>query len=709
MFAVRNRIQLLVAVASLTAACDDSIDELADTGDTGGDDVTAPDSGDADASPDAATDSGSDAADIALDGSGDPDVVDGPEIPEGCNPLAYDQSCFFPFPSDFFLRTDGDNGPQVVISGAARLFNDQGSQVDLLGLHPANGFGVAPIIAAYFPGEIDEEPLTTYADDWAETTGPSSRTLLIDAETLTAVEHFAELDRSEGTEERRVLFIRPMFRLENDRRYIVAIQGLEDIDGSEVFAPDGFARLRDGETAGIPALEQLVDHFAADVFAPLEEFGVERDALTLAWDFTTRTEDDAKGDMFAIRDMAMEVIDAGDVPYSIDAIETGEAFATAEPEMSVYIETRVEGHLTVPRYVDNDEPGAMIFRGDDGRPTQNGTANVPFTILIPRQRPVETKPLAPPFRFIQFGHGFFGSRREIESDVMVQFAYNHGFVLGAVDWWGMEAPDQGPVVGSLSNDPSRTFVFTDRLHQGFVNALAFGRAAKTSLLTDGAFNVGGVTTWAPEDVYFYGISQGHILGGTYLALSSDIKRAILSVGGASFVLMMSRAQPFERFLTFIRFRNSDPIDVAQFIAMSATTLERIDPITYAPYVLGGEVDRRVLMYSGNGDSSVPNVATHFHARALGLKLLTPTFREIEGLDTYGLGDTEADISALLDVDFGIDTAPESISRIPDEATCVHGAVRALDIVQAQISRFLRTDGAVIFPCGAEACASSCDE
>ncbi|MBU6161473.1 MAG: hypothetical protein KGO50_10145, partial [Myxococcales bacterium] len=206
-------------------------------------------------------------------------------------------------------------------------------------------------------------------------------------------------------------------------------------------------------------------------------------------------------------------------------------------------------------------------------------------------------------------------------------------------------------------------------------------------------------------------SQGHILGGTYFALSPQIERGMFSVGGASFTLMMSRASPFGQFLQFIGFKH-DQLQVQKFIAMASTAMDRIDPITYAPFIFdqpleGAPAERRMLIQLGLGDSSVPNMGGYLHARTLGIPVLEPTPEVPPLLSTVDVGTEGQDISGMLLVDFGINPRPDLEARLAAPANCVHGAVRELDFGIAQISAFLRPDGRVVFPCEG-VCTSSCN-
>jgi hypothetical protein len=162
--------------------------------------------------------------------------------------------------------------------------------------------------------------------------------------------------------------------------------------------------------------------------------------------------------------------------------------------------------------------------------------------------------------------------------------------------------------------------------------------------------------------------------------------------------MMLRASPFRPFLGVMALSLPDRLDQLKFMASSQAQLDRIDPGTYADSVLthpwpGTDPDRRVLLQIGLGDLEVPNAASFFHARALGVTELTPNPAAIEGLSqTSGpfLG------SAISLYDFGVDlhaVYDQILIDVPDNG--VHEGVRLLPAVLHQIDAFMRPDGLVV--------------
>jgi len=244
-----------------------------------------------------------------------------------------------------------------------------------------------------------------------------------------------------------------------------------------------------------------------------------------------------------------------------------------------------------------------------------------------------------------------------------------------------------------------------------VDQLALAIATRTTLLDVDALQHDGTPIYAPEPLYYYGISQGHILGGTYVALSPHVARAVLGVGGASFPLMMSRARPFGPFLALVETLVPDPIDVQELVAQMAPVLARIDPITYAPWLQAppwpdAPAARRILMHAGIGDVQVPNLATELHARAAGLSLLVPAPHPVAGLPEATDPGDGIDTSALVEVDFGLLEDPTAQSTIPTTDNCVHETVRTLPEINTQIDLFLQPNGRIHDTCEG-ICTATC--
>lgn len=620
----------------------------------------------------------------------------------GCNPIGAGGAgaCLLPYPSDVFRVVDGSlpSGFRIDIPAAARIKTEEGVVVDLLATHPADGFSHLPPILAHFGVGLSGEGLV-FHDAPDASLGPDSPTVLLNAATGERVLHFAEVDpRADEYPDRQALIVRPLVRLADATRYIVAIRRLKGSDGAAIAPPEGFRRLRDAEAAGDPVLQPLLTRYEAEVFPALEAAGVARSELQLAWDFTTETDLHVTGDMLAVRSATLALLSA--TPPAVKVTKITEN--TKEQEAHVW--RKLDGTMTVPLFLDDTEPGGKLHRDAAGKVAQNGTAEVPFTILVPHSLADGT---AAPARVLQFGHGFFGGREEAEGGFVTSFIDQTKMIAMTVDWWGMSKVDREHLINVMIGDLPNLLSYTDRVHQGMANQIALTYAVKAGLKDVPELSVGGKLLFDPAQIYFYGISQGHILGGVYLALAPNIERAALSVGGAGWSLMMFRAGPFVPFLALLHAYVPDPLDQQMLVAQTQTVFDRIDPITYAPHVLsdtypGGPASRRIAMQIGIGDASVPNLGSHVHARALGLVHLLPAPRP---LADFVEKEGPIDGSAMTEFDFGVEAPlPGWFANPPSESgSPVHEGVRRTKAGIAQIDAFFHPDGKI-----ANTCDGPCD-
>ncbi|HIN85759.1 MAG TPA: hypothetical protein EYN06_04690 [Myxococcales bacterium] len=622
----------------------------------------------------------------------DPLQLEPLSIEAGCNPLASEHDCLFPYPSNFFLTANAamPSGSVVSVPDNALPQKDVGGGIDLNHYFPIDGFSHLPTISAVFSESIDGSIFEDLDGDLAKSVSDDSPTLLIHAETGARVMHLTELDPVPKYANKRALMIRPMTRLENQTRYIVVMRYLKNSSGHFITPPEGFRRIRDGQAGGDPILEPIAKRFKTELFAPLKANGVERDTLQLAWDFTTGSMENISSDMVSVRTQLLAALKV--TPPKVEITEVLN-------DVDESIGRKIVGTMQVPLFLDKEEAGAWVNRDESGAVVQNGMATVPFTIIVPKS--LLSGEIAAPGRLVQFGHGFFGKRSEIEGDFVRKFANQIGAVVMAVEWWGMDNTDRGLVAEALYHHPETLMQFSERLYQGMANQIALTVAAKETMVDLDELKVDGKLVYDPEHVYFYGISQGHILGGTLAALSPHFERITLSVGGAGLSFIMMRSYNFILFLQVMNASVTDLLEQNKLIGLTQQVADRFDSVTFAPWVLNSPfddtpADRQVLLQIGLGDSQVPNMASHIHARSLGIPLLVPAPREVVGLENV---ESPHAGSALVEFDYGIPAPlPGRVATPPEETNEVHDGVRNNPLGIEQIERFFNPAGRIEHTC-----------
>ena len=629
-------------------------------------------------------------------------------IEDGCQPLlartqideASRGTCFLPYPSDFHRDSSGPV-PRVLVRGAAKPQRAAGGNADLHDVVEMDGFSLIPTIVATLPSAVVRDGLPNFLADPIASATAASATVILDPDTGAFVPHYTDkIDRGVDAEH-EPLVLRPFAPLAPKKRYVVALKGvrLAGADGAPsdparlAPAPEGFRRLREHDTSRDPALAAMAARFDSDVFAPLERAGIARKDLQLAWDFTTGSEEQPREAMLQVRDLTLAWLSANTPVVTITETMPG----------SGRIWKTLKGTVTGPLFLDQPGPGGRLFRGPDGRVAQNGSATFDITISVPSS----VRDRFEPGRALAYGHGFFGSRAELEGGSAQIIAEHLAAVEFGTDWWGMSKEDVGYVTNTLGDDPTRGADFAERVHQAMANWLVLTAAIRGPLSKHpelmrpsdgpgvvtgpgGASNAGQVV-YDPSFVGYFGASMGHILGGTLAALEPAFSRVVLNVGGGGFTHMMPRSGAFGPFSIMLDVTFKDELLVQGYIAMFQRALDRIDPVSYAPLV--GTPDRRVLLQIGIGDAAVPNAGSYLHARALRVKQTMPAPANVFGLEPA----TDPGESALTVFDFGVDTKG-SADPSPLPQNEVHDGLRLEPAALRQMDEFLRPGGTIIHPC-----------
>jgi hypothetical protein len=623
------------------------------------------------------------------DGTGDGDGLEEP-APElvwptlECDSLA-PHYCAYPFPNNVFTTADPESptGRRVALSSAALPVHNNGNTIDPSPFNRADGFSPAQAPMTFMPGAT-AEGLPTWLD-LAASLAVDSPTVVLDAETGERIAHFAEIDVSHSGPG-NALMIRPVTRLDDGRRYIIAIREVVDSSGAPVPASPGFAALRDLTPIDDPEIEARRPLYA-DIFARLEQAGVARETLQIAWDFTTASEDHITRELLTMRDKALAVYGEDEGPsFTIDIIETD-----FHPEQVAF---RLEGTIEVPLFLDSPDAGGRLVRGADGLPEIQGMANYRWIAIIPQSALLEPAPL------LQHGHGLLGSAYQGQSADRREFANTYNYVTFALDWIGMSNSDTLNIIEILGQGAAHDFVeVSDRLQQGIVNFELGMRMMRTSFAADPEFG----QYVDPSRRHYLGISQGGIFGGTYMALSTEIERGVLGVPGQPYNLLLNRSIDFDVYLTILQAGYGDPRDLQMMLALCQMLWDHAEPTGYTRRIesdpFPGTPAHRVLIRAAVGDHQVTTLGAHIMARAVGAKHLDTGVREIWGLESVS-GQNAS--STYVEYDFGLPIDP--IGNTPQTACAdPHGKVAKQLAAQVQAAEFFAT-GVIVNHCDEGICS-----
>jgi hypothetical protein len=588
-----------------------------------------------------------------------------------CDPLV-PEVCLFPWPSNVYTVADPSlpTGRRLALSQAAMPTNNNGTRANPRPWNRLDGFASGLALMAYLPGASDTgfaTPITIERSLEAD-----SPTIVLDAETGERVAHWAELDRSHAQDDRRALMIRPVTRLKDGHRYIVALRGVVDGGGATLAAGAEFAALRDGNPSAEPSIEARRPLYA-DIFARLETAGVARSELQLAWDFSTQSLERNTADLLAMRDDALADVDGVTTHYEI---------TRAENDWNTdNIAFRIFMNVQTPLYLTIDNVGGTLARDAEGRVVRNGSKNYEVELTIPNSA------LTTPAALLAYGHGLFGGKGELESGHLRSFGNEYGYALFGTDMIGMAGADSIPIGLMIANGDFERFESTvDRLQQGMLNALYAMRVMAQEVTQDPTYG----QYLDADRRHYLGISQGGIFGGTYMALSTDVTRGCLGVPGQPYNLLLNRSVDFATFFTIINANYGDVMDRQILLALAQMLWERVSPQGWTHHItdnpLPGTPSHDVLIRAAVGDHQVTNFGAHIMARAVGAPLLDQGVRDVFGLTTV-MGSNAG--STYVEYDFGL--PPDPLANVPQEACDdPHGKLRQLPEARDQLDEFLRT-------------------
>ncbi len=667
--------------------------------------------------------------------------------------------CLMPFPDDYYTKSDPstDTGLRVDLKLDSTPENVGGTHVNPTDMNRSDGFSPGAPIVLRVPGmdtpaafaQTGAVPITKMSESFA----PNQPIVVIDTANNERQLIWSELDANATTPGATDLLIHPGKNLLEGHRYIVALRGMKNASGAVLSAPPGFRLYRDSIPTDKPVVENRRTHFN-NIFRHLQNAGIGRGGLYMAWDFTVASERNISEAMLKIRNDALAqlgdttpgdgVLDGVAPSYTITDVKTVGAPTPNDLTGSHAVENvrEVTGTYQVPCYLDNAGcvPGGKFTLGSDGLPvrTPGNFQTARFTCNIPQSAVSGAYPYTAAMqdRTSMYGHGLFGDYTEVHTTNVRQLGNDHDVITCATDFTGM-MEDDVPSAGLALLDLSKFSVIPDGLQQGFVNFIYLGRmlkdtAAQGGLAGDAAFKFGGTSVIDPGDLYYYGNSQGGIAGGALTAVEPDLTRTVLYVPGMNYSLLLTRSTDFDDYSAVLY--PSYPNERVRPLLLSMIQMEwdRGEPDGYAQHMttdpLPGTPPHKVLIEMAYGDHQVANVATQVEARTIGAPLRQPALdlnRLPSGFDepfyaqnTLGaLPGPAEDGSGMFIWDIGpkrddgsggtLGTDPPPINNTSPNNTFgvdPHDTViRQTPAVRTQIADFLKVNGKITDPCGPKPC------
>lgn len=614
----------------------------------------------------------------------------------GCESVGHE--CLLPFPSDALTVEDDSSvtGRRVAFAGGTLPVNAEGTTIDVERFNRNDGFSPGSAALVLLPGIDVEGSNLPPVTDIAQSIAPESGSIIIDATTSEVWPHWAELDANSTDDARRGLFLRPAQNFTEGHRIVVALHGAVDASGAPIEPTEVFRAYRDRlETddadveARRPAMEQI--------FADLAAAGVQRDNLTIAWDFTVISIDSLTGPLLHMRDDAFDQLGATAPTFDVESVVEEETH------------TVIEGTYEVPLYLEDDGASgtALNLVDDADLPTVNGIFTSRFRCQV-----TDASSGAEPGAGLVYGHGLLGTERQATSAGPTLLAENHNYVVCGTALIGMADEDVGNAVASLI-DPSNFATLVDRLLQGHLNTLFLGRLMKHSdgLVSHPAFRSDADEPLIDtEQLSYYGISQGGIMGPVSTAISFDWDRGVFGVPGVNYSTLLNRSVDFDDFQLVLDPAFPDKLNQATVLLLIQMLWDRGEGNGYVNHYrtpLPGLNQKVGLLQGALGDFQVANVALDVMARSMGASVggAADEVRSTDVQPFWGIERIESypfDGSATMMFDSATPLPPIT-NTPPRDGADPHEDVRRAAAAYDQIAAFLAVDGTVVDTCDGGPC------
>lgn len=580
--------------------------------------------------------------------------------------------CALPWPSSAFVRSDASTatGLRLALDPEA-LPGEDPSTLDL-----ADGFSrVSPLVAGFpMPLEVEsgavgsELAVRLFVAQPDHPQYGQSVPLRLDA-----YPHRGET----------LLFGYPTRPLDANTDYVVVVlDDLRAADGASLETPRA-VHVALEEKAPATSEEEAIRAYHAPTRDLLEAVGVDFGRVLRVWDFTTRSEEDPRRWLVAMRQAGLDALARGEVDVVVDEVR-----AASFESGALIVRGRLLG---VPAFA-----GEEGFALDDaGMPVAQGTTETPFRFTVPAG--------SGDYGVVVHAHGTGGSWLNGHFDAEVT---ELGFARLGVHVRGWNGDENLELFGNMVPVLRGAEASTAGLLQSIVEACVLIAAMDDGPLatTLSADSLGDAPNPAagrrpdPSLLAFTGISMGASSGATLVAAEERLPYAALLVPGAAWTNMVWRSVAFELVLTLNRARIPNELDMMIALAASQSLWDPMDAASWGEPLREGHL---LMLAQSMGDQLMPAAGTHMLAAATGARQLgavlgpVPDVEPATGPITTGAALTQ------------YRSAGTSVGEVHDFAT-TGGA--AGDAVREQLVSFLRSirDGAPSIGLPSACVGGSCD-
>ncbi len=626
-------------------------------------------------------------------------------------PGLVDGSVVNPFPSAHVsAAAETPTGCRIAIPQGALPVGVDSDPIDVERFDRRDGF--SPGQTSWWWPQVPIDPATLPSwQDPAGSLAADSGVQLWDLDSGERLLGFAETDAfPDQGEHQRAVLIRPLKAFPLGARVAVVVtSAVLTLAGAPLTAPSAFAAVRDG---GDGPNQAVTAHYNA-LLGRLEELGVSRSSVVLAWDFKVGTAASITLPLdHVLQEMRAEVpLDPNFEPMvNVDALLSTDGGPL--PASGLWRELRASAQLTHFLWDEDDaasdeEHDAGVFRLDsEGLPVPRGLDEAFLIAAVPesvRTAEAGTVPV------VVFGHGIFSAPQEYishatDQNSSVELLNRLGAIGIGSEWRGLterDRPDAVRVAANLGRFP----LITDKMVQGVSNQAAIARLTQTAFVDHPAFqSEGGGSLIDPTRVMYFGISLGGIEGATLLSLSEVLDTGVVHVPGSTWSTMLERSTHWNTFETFVFEALDLPWERQLIYAVSQLYWDPVDPIVHGVNL----ADRNVLMQVSVGDEQVPNFTAEALARTIGLSQVPPGVDTVYGL-AQGVLPSPPATSGYMQFDSQLGLPPTN-NRPASSNYGAHTAIRHTDEVMSQVEGYFAngSEGTIIDVCDGGPCVLDVD-
>ncbi|MCU0656814.1 MAG: hypothetical protein MUF64_16640 [Polyangiaceae bacterium] len=521
--------------------------------------------------------------------------------------------CLLPWPSSTFTRADPSSATGLRLAVEASSLFSSGDDPATLNL--ADGFSRVTPLATMFPGEVAPVP------DALDGRGPI-RLLLAQHDAADRGRAIPlRFQVSTGSTDDEVLLESlvlafPLEQLAPASDYVVFV--LDELPSSIPQTAPRSVRLSLGLEAPQDQQEAELQAYHAPTRALLAGASVDLNRVTRVWNFTTRSEEDPKRRLRAMREATAAAVAEGRATVAIEKMEV-----RSEGPVAAVVEGKIKG---LPLFVEETE-GAGLKLGASGEPEALRDHDAPFRVTLPAGQGS--------YRVVLFGHGTGGSYRNNDFDGDLAEA---GVSKVSMQFYGWTDDEVIDTFSGFSRIAVGSHHSTARLMQAIADGAAIEEALRGPLgsALEGAELAGQPNPAAGRKMdasvpVWLGGSLGGTMGALYTGSAPRRFAGVFNVGGAAWTHFIPSSLPFTLVNLLLKSQFGGDLNVLAALATTQGTWDEIDGATWSREL--SAPGQAFLIQESMGDPVLPNPGTEALARVTAAVLVGQPLQAVPGVSS----------------------------------------------------------------------------